>query len=118
MFRVIHAYNIKPGVHEQSFVEWLDSQLDEITRRFGCVGRKTWVFVEGFEGAYDRPRAVRRPRYLNEAFWVGEEAANNFRKWLLSDDAATLRTRWFDSITDHTVLRYVDYQLSPVVTDD
>ena len=30
MFRAIHAYNIKSGVHEQSFVEWLDSQLDEI----------------------------------------------------------------------------------------
>ena len=118
MLRVIHAYNIKPGVDEQSFVEWLDSQLDEITRRFGCVGRKTWVFLDGFEDSYDRPREVRRPRYLNEAFWVGEEAANNFRKWLLSDDGTTLRKRWFDSIVAHTVLRYVDYEASPAVTDD
>ncbi len=118
MLRVIHAYNIKPEVDERSFVEWLDSQLDEVTRRFGCIGRKTWVFLDGFEGPYERHRDIRRPKYLNEAFWVGEEASNNFRKWLLSPDGAELRTRWFNSITDHTVLRYVDYQLSPVVTDD
>jgi hypothetical protein len=118
MLRVIHAYNIKPGVDEKSFVEWLDGRLDEITRRFGCVGRKTWVFLDGFEGTYDRPRGVQRPRYLNEAFWVGEDAANTFRQWLLSDDAAAFRQRWFDSITDHAVLRYVDYEPSPVVTDD
>jgi len=116
--RVIHAYHIKAGVDERSFVEWLDSKLDEITRRFGCVERKTWVFLDGFEGTYEHQRAVRRPKYLNEAFWVGEEAADNFRKWLLSPDGAEVRKRWFDSITDHTVLRYVDYQLSPAVTDD
>jgi len=118
MLRVIHAYNIKPGVDERSFVEWLDSRLDEVTRRFGCMGRKTWVFLDGFDGAYDRRRAVRRPKYLNEAFWVGEEAANNFRLWLLSADGTELRQRWFDSIVDHTVLRYIDYEPSRAVTDD
>lgn len=118
MLRVIHAYNIKPEVNEQSFVEWLDARLDEVTRRFGCVGRKTWVFLDGFDGSYDRPHAIRRPKYLNEAFWVGEEAANNFRQWLLSADGTELRRRWFDSITDHIVLRYVDYDRSPAVTDD
>ena len=87
MLRVIHAYNIKPGVEEQSFVEWLDSKLDETTRRFGCIGRKTWVFLDGFEGTYERHHDIRRPKYLNEAFWVGEEASNNFRKWLLSPTA-------------------------------
>ncbi|MDR7484835.1 MAG: hypothetical protein QN187_05830 [Armatimonadota bacterium] len=118
MLRVIHAYNIKPGVDERSFVEWLDGRLDEITRRFGCIGRKTWVFLEGFEGTYDRPRPVRRPKYLNEAFWVGEEAANRFRQWLLSADGEEFRKRWFDSITDHTVLRYLDYGPPPATTDD
>ena len=118
MLRVIHAYNVKPGVDEQSFVEWLDSRLDEVTRRFGCIGRKTWVFVDGFEGTYDRPREARRPRYINEAFWVGEEAAGNFRQWLLSSEGDELRRRWFDSISDHTVLRYVDYEPARVVTDD
>lgn len=118
MLRVIHAYNVKPGVDERAFVEWLDSQLDEVTRRFGCTARKTWIFVDGFEGAYDRQRPLRRPKFLNEAFWVGEEAANNFRNWLLSAEGSSLRTRWFESIIDHTVLRYVDYALSPVVGED
>ena len=49
MLRVIHAYHVKPGIDEEAFVEWLDSQLDEVTRRFGCIGRKTWVFLDGFE---------------------------------------------------------------------
>lgn len=118
MLRVIHAYNIKPGVDERAFVEWLDSRLDDVTRRFGCIGRTTWIFLNGFEGPYETPRSVRRPKYLNEAFWVGEEAAEQFRRWLLSPDGTELRTRWFNSITDHTVLRYVDYALSPVVGED
>ena len=118
MLRVIHAYYVKPGIDEEAFVEWLDSQLDEVTRRFGCIGRKTWVFLDGFEGTYDRHKDIRRPRYLNEAFWVGEEAANSFRQWLLSPEGEPLRRRWFDSITDHTVLRYVDYEPARVVTDD
>jgi len=118
MLRVIHAYNIKPGVDERAFVEWLDSQLDAVTKRFGCIERKTWIFVDGFEGTYERQRSIRRPKFLNEAFWVGEEAANGFRAWLLSADGAALRTRWFDSITEHTVLRYVDYAPSPLVGED
>lgn len=118
MLRVTHAYNVKTGVDEASFVEWLDGRLDEVTRRFGCIGRKTWVFVDGFEGSYEQPGPVRRPKYLNEAFWVGEEAAANFRRWLLSPDGEELRSRWFDSITDHTVLRYLDYEPQRPVTDD
>ncbi len=103
MLRVIHAYNIKPEVDEKSFVEWLDSRLDEVTRRFGCIGRQTWIFLDGFDGPYERPHAIWRPKFLNEAFWVGEEAANKFRTWLLSEEGADLRRRWFESITDHTV---------------
>jgi hypothetical protein len=118
MLRVIHAYDIKPGIEERSFVEWLDSQLDQTTKKFGCIGRKTWIFLDGFEGTYENQRPAKRPRYLNEAFWVSEEAANNFRKWLLSEDGRVLRTRWFTSIINHTVLRYVDYEMSPIVGDD
>jgi len=46
---------------------------------------------------------------LNEAFWPHQEAAENFRKWLLSDEAREFRRKWFDGIANHTVLRYVDY---------
>ncbi len=118
MLRVIHAYSVKAGVDERAFVEWLDGRLDDVTRRFGCIGRQTWVYLDGFAGTYERNQPVGRPRYLNEAFWVGEDAANAFRSWLLSPEGAELRTRWFDSITDHTVLRYVDYGPIPAVTDD
>jgi len=118
MLRVVHVFNVKPGVDERSFIEWLDSQLDQITKRFGCIGRKTWVFLDGLEGSYEKGRPVIRQKYLNEAFWIGEEAANNFRKWLLSEEGRPFRTRWFDSVVNHTVLRYLDYELSPVMGED
>lgn len=50
MLRVIHAYDIKPGVDERSFVEGLDGQLDQITKRFGWLHRAEDV---------DLPRRVR-----------------------------------------------------------
>lgn len=118
MLRVIHAFDLKPGIEERTFVEWLDSQLDQVTKRFGCLGRKTWVFVDGMDGTYERGTPARRPRFLNEAFWVGEEAANNFRKWLLSEEGRPLRTRWFDAIVNHTVLRYLDYGMPPAMGED
>jgi hypothetical protein len=118
MLRLIHAFDVKPGVHEESFVEWLDATLWEKSRAFGCLERKTWRFLDGIEGTYETGKPVRRPRYLNEAFWSSHEAAENFRKWLLSAEAKDLRARWFASITNHTVLRYVDYSPARPPTDD
>ena len=119
MLRVIHAFDVKPGVVESSFVEWLDSQLDHATRRFGCLERKTWLFVDGIHGDYEQGKSARRPKYLNEAFWPDQVHADRFRQWLLSPEGRDLRQRWFSSVTNHTVLRYV---ASPVarsaVTDD
>ena len=85
MLRVIHSFDVKPGVVEHSFVEWLDGRLDEITKRFGCLERKTWVFIDGLRGDYQSGRAERRPKYLNEAFWPDQDHADRFREWLLSE---------------------------------
>ena len=71
MLRIVHVFDIKPGVIEESFVEWLDAQLDQITRRFGCEKRKTWMFLDGIRGNYERGNPDRRPKYLNEAFLAG-----------------------------------------------
>ena len=35
MLRIIHSYDIKPGVVEHSFVEWLDSRLDVLEEQRG-----------------------------------------------------------------------------------
>jgi len=118
MLRVIHAFDVKPGVVESAFIEWLDSQLDQATRRFGCLERKTWVFLDGLHGDYERGSVERRPKYLNEAFWPAQENADRFRQWLLSDEGRELRTRWFTSVTNHVVLRYVDAAAPHPVTDD
>ena len=60
----------------------------------------------------------RRPRYLNEAFWPDQEHADRFRQWLLSEEGKELRRRWFSSVINHTVLRYVEASPQKPVTDD
>ncbi len=62
MLRVIHAFDVRPGVVEHSFMEWLDGRLDEITKRFGCLERKTWVFMDGIKGDYEKAKPERRPK--------------------------------------------------------
>lgn len=118
MLRVIHAFDVKPGVVESAFIEWLDTQLDQITSRFGCLERKTWVFLDGLQGGYERGSVERRPKYLNEAFWPAQENPDRFRQWLLSDEGREFRTRWFTSVTNHVVLRYLDASAPHPVTDD
>jgi hypothetical protein len=118
MLRVIHAFDTKPGVHEASFIEWLDARLDETTKRFGCLERKTWVFIDGIQGDYEHGKPERRPKYLNEAFWPDQQHADEFRYWLMSDEGKALREKWFDSVRNHTVLRYVNAAVPSPVTDD
>lgn len=118
MLRIIHAYDIRPGVVEHSFVEWLDGRLNEITRKFGCLERKTWVFLDGIRGDYEKGKSERRPKYLNEAFWPDQEHANRFRQWLLSAEGEEFRLRWFSSVVNHTVLRYVEGEEPWPLTDD
>jgi hypothetical protein len=118
MLRVIHAFDVKSGVHEATFIEWLDARLDEITKRFGCCERKTWVFIDGIQGDYEHGKTERRPKYLNEAFWPDQQHADRFREWLMSEEAKAFRQKWFDSVSSHTVLRYVEAGVPSAVTDD
>ncbi len=118
MLRVIHSFDIKNGVEEIPFIEWLDGRLDEITKRFGCLERKTWVFIDGIHGDYESGKQEKRPRYLNEAFWPSQKNADQFREWLMSDEAKSFRQKWFTSVANHTVLRYVEVPLNGPVTDD
>ena len=118
MLRIIHSYDLKSGVGEQYFVEWLDARLDEITKRFGCLERKTWVYLDGIRGDYEKGKPEPRPRYLNEAFWPDQAHADRFRQWLLSDEGKFLREHWFGKVSNHTVLRYIDFSPPRPVTDD
>ena len=118
MLRVIHAFDIKPGIVEKSFIEWLDGRLDEETKRFGCLERTTWIFIDGIHGDYEKGRPERRPKYLNEAFWPDQEHADRFREWLMSPEGKEFRRQWFSSVINHTVLRYVKAAAEAPVTDD
>lgn len=110
MLRVVHLFDVKKSVPEKEFVEWLDSRLDAATRQFGCVDRRTWRWLDGFTGSYVSPRSVKdRPRYVNEAYWPDAQSSNRFREWLTgAEEGRELHDRWFDSIENHTVLRYVE----------
>ena len=118
MLRVIHAFDVKPGVHEASFIEWLDARLDEVDEALWMPQRKTWVFIDGIQGDYEHGKPERRPKYLNEAFWPDQQHADHFRQWLMSDEAKPFRQKWFESVKSHTVLRYVDGAPASPVTDD
>jgi hypothetical protein len=110
MIRVVHLFDLKRGVNETAFVEWLDAKLEDAARRFGCVDRKTWKLLDGFTGTYLQPHDVwDRPRYANEAFWPDPEGPRRFREWLLNTpEGREVHDRWFSSIQNHTVLRYVE----------
>ena len=74
MIRVVHLFDVKRGVAERDFVEWLDTGMAAAARRFGCTDRSTWLLADGFEGSYTHPRPVHnRPKYVNEAYWPDME---------------------------------------------
>jgi hypothetical protein len=110
MIRVVHLFDIKKGIDEVAFIEWLDAQLDAVSRRLGCVDRKTWVLLEGFTGDYRMPYEVRdRPKYVNEAYWSDLDGPRQLREWLLKTaEGQQVHQKWFSSIQNHTVLRYVE----------
>jgi hypothetical protein len=110
MIRVVHLFDLKRGVDERSFIEWLDAKLDVAARQFGCSERRTWKLLDGFTGSYLMPHPVRdRPRYVNEAYWTDLDGPQKLRDWLLkSIEGRELHDRWFNSIENHTVLRYVE----------
>lgn len=110
MIRVVHVFDVKKDVAEREFIEWLDAQLGSTARRFGCVDRKCWVLLDGFSGSYtSRKPAKDRPRYVNEAYWEDQASPDRFRDWLINDpDGREFHDKWFGSIENHTVLRYVE----------
>ena len=110
MIRVVHLFDVKRGVDEQSFIEWLDAKLDVAARQFGCAERRSWKLLDGFTGSYLMPHEVRdRPKFVNEAYWSDLEGPQKFREWLTkSIEGREIHDRWFSSIENHTVIRYVE----------
>ena len=78
MLRVIHAFDVKPEVQEASFIEWLDARLDEVTKRFGCLQRKTWVFIDGIQGDYEHGKPESPAEILERGVLAGPAARRPF----------------------------------------
>ena len=110
MIRLVHIFDLKSRDNDESFINWLDANLYGKAKEFGCEERKTWIFLDGVKNPYDRvPRSVKRPRYILEAFWKSQKGADDFREWLQSADGESYRKNWNDNVTNHSVLRYVDF---------
>jgi hypothetical protein len=118
VIRVVHMFNVRDGIEEYAFIEWLEAKLGAATREYGCLDRRTWMLLDGFEGSYGNPRQLKgRPKYVLEAYWRDQQAADRFRRWLMeTEEGQELHDRWFDSVVDHTTLRYVEGWL-PVAVD-
>ncbi len=118
MIRVVHLFNVRKSVEETGFIEWLEARLSTAAGLHGCLERKSWVLLDGFEGSYLKPNPVKnRPKYVIVAYWSDQRAADGFRKWLLeTEEGRELHGRWFSSVTDHTTLRYVEGWL-PAIAD-
>jgi hypothetical protein len=110
MIRVVHLFDVKKEVRVEPFIEWLDAVLGTAARKFGCTDRRTWVLLDGFTGDYKKPRPLHdRPKYVNEAYWPDQDGPEQFRRWLVeSPEGREIHKRWFDSIENHTVLRYLE----------
>ena len=62
MLRLIHSFDVKPGVPVESFIEWLDHELWARSEPFGCIERKTWIYLDGIDGTYEHGRPARTAR--------------------------------------------------------
>ncbi len=119
MFRLIHIFDIKSGRSPESFLSWLDATLFPKSKEFGCLDRKNWVFLDGLKDPYGRgKKKEKRPKYISEAFWEDNKGAEEFREWLRGPEGAELRKIWLDNISNHTVLRYVEFAPPLSLGDD
>ena len=119
MIRLVHIFDLKSSDHDESFISWLDANLYGKAKEFGCEERKTWLFLDGVKNPYSRTRrAVKRPKYILEAFWKSQKGADDFRDWLMSADGDTYRKNWNDHVKSHSVLRYIDFGPVQNIGDD
>ena len=51
MLRLIHSFDVKPGIEVESFVEWLDHELWVRSEPFGCTER---FLADGAAGTQHR----------------------------------------------------------------
>ena len=119
MIRLVHIFDLKTSGEDEPFINWLEANLYDKAKEFGCEERKTWVFIDGVKNPYSRgSKAVKRPKYILEAFWKSQKGADDFREWLLSADGENYRKNWNDNVKNHSVLRYIDFAPVQNIGDD
>ena len=119
MLRLVHVYDIKKGKSPESILSWLDTTLFPKSKEFGCIERKNWVFLDGLKDPYGKgKKKEKRPKYISEAFWEDQKGAEEFRQWLRGPEGSDYRKIWQDNISNHSLLRYVEFASSLSLGDD
>lgn len=110
MLRLVHIFDLRTSGNDEAFLNWLDANLYEKAKEFGCLERKTWIFLDGLKEPYEKKsKPVKRPKFVLEAFWTNQKQADNFRDWLQSVPGTDHRKDWSEHVKNHSILRYVEY---------
>ena len=119
MLRLVHIFDLRSSGNDEAFLNWLSANLYEKAVEFGCINRKTWLFIDGVNNPYEKkPKSLKRPKFVLEAFWKSQKDADNFRDWLNSDDGSDHRKNWAENVRNHSILRYVEHSSIQNVGDD
>ena len=110
MLRLVHVFDLKQGKSAETFLSWIDRTLFFKSKEFGCIERKNWVFIDGMKNPYGKwNKKEKRPKYISEAFWEDQKGAEEFRQWLTGPEGAEYLKIWDENVSNHSLLRYVDF---------
>ena len=104
MLRVIHFYNIKEGADRERLQHIADNEMKEYAERFGCIRRKTWMFLD----ARKRGQPAESAAYMVEALWPSQKQADAFTHADRPEDVRAWWEEMMDGIELVKTVRYVD----------
>jgi hypothetical protein len=104
MLRNIHFFNIKPGADAKRILTFLDHELVEYAKTFGCIERKTWKLLDARTGG----RPVESAAYMNESLWPGQKEADAFTQAERPEEVKGWLDELFGGMETTKSVRYID----------
>ena len=109
MLRNIHFFSLSPESDEREILRLLNNDLQVHARKFGCIERKTYRFLD----AHSPDGPADSAPYIQEALWPDLASADKWTEELLSDSSqeiVRLRDVLGKAIKIERTVRYVDEQ--------
>ncbi len=104
MLRNIHFFNIKPSADANRILYFLDHELAEYAKTFGCIERKTWKLLDARTGGQPAESAA----YMNESLWPSQKEADAYSQAERPEEVGRRLDELFDGIENLKTVRYVD----------